>query len=783
MGWDDNGLPTERRVQNHFNVRCDPSLPYQPGYRPNPDRQGQPELVSRPNFIELCHEVTAQDERAFKELFRRLGLSVDWTLEYATIDEHCRRLSQLSFLRLHEAAEVYQATRPTMWDVDFRTAVAQAELEDRDVRGALTQVRFELDGGGSLVIATTRPELLPACVAVVVHPDDARYRPLAGSHAITPLFGVRVPIHADTRVDPTKGTGAVMVCTFGDVTDVEWWRRYELPLRPVIEPTGRMTPVIFGAPVWESVDPARANQAYAQLTGLEVANASVRVVEQLRDVGALHGEPEPLIHAVKFFEKGERPLELIATRQWFVRLLDHRAALLDQGERIEWHPSFMRARYRTWVEGLNQDWCISRQRHFGVPFPVWYPLDDQGRPRYDSPIMAPSTMLPVDPLAQAPPGYDESQRGKPGGFMGDPDVQDTWATSSLSPQIESRWELNPERHRSLFPMDVRPQSHEIIRTWAFYTITKAWLHHRDVPWRHAVISGWVLDPDRKKMSKSKGNVVTPLHLLDTYSADALRYWAARARPGVDTVYDESAFKVGKRLVTKLFNAGRFALGCLGTVDDHDLRPEAIVDELDRAFAVHLAEVAARATEAYEAFDWAAALEGVEAFFWADLCDDYFEMVKARAYRDTLDAGRLSALATLRLALSVVLRLFAPVLPTITEELWSRRWATPDGPARSIHSSPWPTASELAVVETPDHAGAFAAARTILREVRRVKGSAKVSLRSPVASLRVKAGSAEVAAARAVLDDIRAAGVVREIAFEAGQDGWACDVRLAESDPA
>ncbi|HSF03123.1 MAG TPA: class I tRNA ligase family protein, partial [Solirubrobacterales bacterium] len=438
----------------------------------------------------------------------------------------------------------------------------------------------------------------------------------------------------------------------------------------------------------------RANHAYRELAGLDVGKARPRVVELLREAGALDGEPEPLTHTVKFFEKGDRPLELIPARQWFVRLLDHRAELIEQGERIEWHPAFMRARYRNWVDGLNQDWCISRQRYFGVPFPVWYPLDSQGQPQYDRPILAPAAMLPVDPLVQAPPGHDESQRGTPGGFIGDPDVQDTWATSSLSPQIHSRWELDPERHRSLFPMDVRPQSHEIIRTWAFYTIAKAWLHHRDVPWHHAVISGWVLDPDRKKMSKSKGNVITPLHLLDAYSADGVRYWAARARPGADTAYDESVFKIGRRLVTKLSNAGRFVLGCLGEVDDRRLAPDAITTELDRAFASRLGEVVSRATEAYEDFDWAAALEGVEGFFWAELCDDYLEMVKTRAYREALDAGRLSALATLRLALSVVLRLFAPVLPTVTEELWSRRFATPDGRTRSIHTSPWPTETEL-----------------------------------------------------------------------------------------
>ena len=781
MGWDDNGLPTERRVQNYFNVRCDPSLPYTPGYRGDPQRKGSPETVSRPNFIELCHQVTAQDELAFKELFRRLGLSVDWALEYATIDDRCRRLSQLSFLRLYEAGEVYQATRPTMWDVDFRTAVAQAEVEDRDVRGALYRLRFDADGGPRLLIATTRPELLAACVAVVVHPEDDRYRELVGSRAITPLFGAHVPILADTKVDRDKGTGAVMVCTFGDTTDVDWWRQYDLPLRQVVDPTGRLASVTFGAPGWESLDADRANRAYAQLAGLDIARARARVIELLREVDAVEGEPEALTHSVKFYEKGDRPLEIIPTRQWFVRLLDHRADLIEQGERIQWHPPFMRARYRNWVEGLNQDWCISRQRYFGVPFPVWYPVDDQGQVQYDRPIIASADTLPVDPMVQAPPGYDESQRGRRGGFIGDPDVQDTWATSSLTPQIESGWEVDPARHRSLFPMDVRPQSHEIIRTWAVYTIAKAWLHQREVPWFHAVISGWILDPDRKKMSKSKGNVVTPTHLLDTYSADGVRYWAARARPGVDTAYDESMFKVGKRLATKLFNAGRFVLGCVGEVDVRRLGAEAITDELDRAFVARLGEVVARVTDAHEAFDWASGLEGVETFFWAELCDDYLELVKSRAYRASLDDGRLSALATLQLALSVVLRLFAPVLPTITEELWSQRFATADGPTRSIHTSPWPAPEELVAVRPPQHAGAFAAARAIIAEVRRAKSNAKRTLRWPVALLRASAGPADIAAARAVLSDAQAAGVIRNVVLTTADEGWSFETELAESE--
>jgi valyl-tRNA synthetase len=510
-----------------------------------------------------------------------------------------------------------------------------------------------------------------------------------------------------------------------------------------------------------------------------VTKARARIVDLLRTGGALEGVSEPITHAVKFYEKGDRPLELIPARQWFVRLLDHKAELAELGERITWHPPFMRARYRNWVEGLNQDWCISRQRYFGVAFPVWYPIDASGEPQYHSPILAPLDRLPVDPLEEAPPGYDASQRGQPGGFIGEPDVQDTWATSSLTPQIATGWEFAPERHAQLFPMDVRPQSHEIIRTWAFYTITKAWLHHRDVPWHHVMISGWVLDPERKKMSKSKGNVVTPAHLLETYSADAIRYWAARARAGVDTAYDESIFKVGQRLVTKLFNAGRFVLSRLAPVDDSQLPPTAITTEIDRGFIARLREVIVEATEAYEQFDWARALESVESFFWAEFCDDHVELVKARTYLDTLDEERRSALATLRLGLSTLLRLFAPVVPTITEELWSQRFAIPSSHQRSIHTSPWPTIAELDAVSAPDYPGSFAMARLLIGEIRRQKGHAKVSARWPVARLLVGAPETDLMVVRSIFDDVKAAGAIQEVEWEDSRPELTIEVHLAD----
>jgi valyl-tRNA synthetase len=772
MGWDDNGLPTERRVQYLHHVQCDPYTAHIENFVPRGDRKN-PQVISRRNFIELCRQVTETDEQAFKNLWQHLGLSIDWKEEYATIDEHCRRTSQLSFLKLLDEGEVYSVESPTLWDVDFRTAVAQAEVVDSLTPGAFHHIEFGVEGGGSFTIATTRPELLPACVAVIAHPDDARYRHLIGKKAITPLFRVPVPIIADRAADPEKGTGILMVCTFGDAADVEWWRTYKLPLRQIVGKNGRLVALSFGTPGWESLNAEAAGTFYGEITGKTTKQAKELVKEMLRrDEGAalpgllapLQGEPQPIEHSVKKYEKGEKPLEIITTRQWFIRLLDKKETLLAQGAKIEWHPSFMRSRYDNWVEGLNQDWCISRQRYFGVPFPVWYPLDSEGLPLYDRPITAAPETLPVDPLSQPAPGCDEALRGKPGGFMGDPDVMDTWATSSLTPQIASHWAVNEKKHANLFPMDIRPQSHEIIRTWAFYTIAKAWLHHRDIPWYHVIISGWILDSDRKKMAKSQGNVVTPDHLLMKYSSDGVRYWAARARLGVDTAYDETVFSKGKRLVTKLFNASRFVAGHLLSRSPESLTATLITEPLDRGFIDHLRTAVARAGQAFERFEYAEALQGIEDFFWSDMCDNYLELIKVRAYREEESTGKLSALAALRLTLSVMLRLFAPFMPFLTEEVWS--WLYVDS-SPSIHTAPWPVEDELAPVPLPGEKDPFGAAVEVLAVVRKVKSEAKVSLKAPLRDLSITGEESDLKALRAVLHDLLPTSEAPDARIQAG----------------
>jgi valyl-tRNA synthetase len=742
VAFDDNGLPTERRVENHFGVRCDPSLPYDPGFSP-PARPATPKTpVSRPNFVELCRRLSDTDERVFEGLWRRLGLSVDWALAYTTIGERARRASQRGFLRLLARGEAYQAEAPTLWDVTYQTAVAQAEVEDREVPGVAVQVRFGTrEPAPGLVVETTRPELLAACVALVAHPDDARYRDRVGTTAVTPLFGVPVPVLAHRLADPAKGTGLAMICTFGDLTDVVWWRELRLPVRSVVTRDGRLKP----APP----DGVPAGPAWAELAGQTTAEARRRSVELLRDAGDLAAEPRPITHPVKFYENGDRPLEIVTSRQWFFRLLDRRDRLLQRGRELEWQPPFMRARYEHWVTGLHSDWLVSRQRFFGVPIPLWYPLAADGQVDHDHPLLPPEGRLPIDPSTDAPDGYQAADRGRPGGFVGDPDVLDTWATSSLTPQIAGGWEDDPDLFARVFPMHLRPQAHEIIRTWLFYTVARSDAEHGVLPWKRAAISGWVVDPERRKMSKSKGNAVTPDAMLERYGADALRYWAAGGRPGVDSAFDEGQLRVGRRLAIKLLNSGRFILN----LADDGPGAGGPAEPLDLAMLAGLDAVVADATAALEGADWTAALETTERCFWT-FCDDYLELVKDRAYRPVREPGGASARAALRAALDALARLLAPYLPYACEEVWS--WWR-DG---SIHLAPWPAPALAPAGADPTP---LAAASLVIAAVRRAKSQAKLPLRAPAALAEVDGPPALLAAARAAEADLAAAG--RVAAFE------------------
>ncbi len=758
MGWDDNGLPTERRVENYFGVRCDPSLPYDPDFVA-PETPIDPKIsISRKNFVELCHLLTGRDELVFKDLWQKLGVSIDWSLEYSTISPLAQSVSQRGFLEMLANGHLYSQVAPTLWDIDFRTAVSQAELEDRERPGQYHRIAFtRTDAQGVVEIETTRPELLPSCVALVAHPDDARYQPLFGSTVLTPLFNVPVPVLAHELADPEKGSGIAMICTFGDTTDVTWWRELSLPTRVVIGRDGRFIPADFASEEFPSSTPEIANALYAELEGKYTNQVKTAIVSALSETGQLIGEPRAITHPVKFYEKGERPLEIVTSRQWFVRTIEHRGDLLARGEQISWHPDFMKHRFRSWVEGLNIDWNISRQRFFGVPFPVWYPVDAHGEINFDAPILATIDQLPTDPSTDVPAGFTEDQRGAANGFVGDPDVMDTWATSSLTPQIAGKW--GTDLFERVFPMDLRPQAHEIIRTWLFSTVVRSHFGFGSLPFTNTLISGWVLDPDRKKMSKSVGNVVTPMPLIDLHGADALRYWAASGRPGTDTAIDEAQMKVGRRLAIKLLNASKFVLGVLG--EDALYDPSFITEEIDRDLITTLRKVVEEAGHAYDTYDYARALERIEQFFW-QFCDDYVELVKIRAYRDVSSAETRSALATLALALSVLQRLLAPTLPFATDEVWSW-WQT-----GSVHGAPWPTLSELDAVPISTQRSLDTVGQ-VLEAIRREKSLAKVGQKAKVASCTVFGPEDFIAASQIGEGELRDAGSVLRFDYQLASD--------------
>ncbi|WP_106848346.1 valine--tRNA ligase [Blastococcus sp. Marseille-P5729] len=752
IGWDDNGLPSEKRVQNFYGVRCDTSVPYDPDFTP-PEKPGKQEVpISRRNFLDLCEILTVEDEKAFENVFRTLGASVDWSMQYRTIDDHSQATSQRAFLRNLSRGEAYNQQAPTLWDVTFRTAVAQAELEDRERQGNYFRVGFAKADGEKVFIETTRPELLPACVALVAHPDDERYVDLFGHTVTTPVFGVEVPVVAHELADPEKGSGIAMICTWGDTTDVTWWRELQLPARAIIGRDGRL---IAEAP--EAITSETGRAAYADLAGLTPHSAKQKVVEQLTEAGAIEGEPKPTTQQVKFYERGERPLEIVSTRQWYIRNggreAEVRDRMIQRGRDLRWVPEHMRHRYENWVEGLAGDWLISRQRFFGIPIPLWYRLDDHGEPDYDDPIVPDEATLPIDPSSDVPPGFEESQRGQSGGFVGDPDVMDTWATSSLTPQIAGKWGSDDDLFQRVFPMDVRPQGHDIIRTWLFSTVVRSELEFGVTPWKAAALSGWILDPDRKKMSKSKGNVVTPIGLLEQYGSDAVRYWAASGRPGTDTAFDEAQMKVGRRLATKILNASKFALGTGASAADAD---KPVTEPLDLAMLAALADVVDAATKAFEDYNYAVALERTESFFWS-FCDNYVELVKSRSYGE--GPGADSAKSALSQALSVLLRLFAPILPFVTEEVWS--WWQQG----SIHLQSWPESSALR--KNDSDAAVLDAAIAAIAGIRKAKSEAGIKGFHEVAAVRVTAPNADVV--RLVADDLKGAARAASIEVAEGAE--------------
>lgn len=747
IGWDDNGLPTERRVQNYYGVSCDPNLPYDENFVPE-HVEDVKELrpVSRRNFIETCNLLTRNDEKVFEDIFHRIGHSYDWNLMYSTISPQAIKVSQKSFLELVEKGFCKIVEAPTMWDVDFQTAVAQAEIEDRETAGFFHDIKFNVQGepGEFFKIATTRPEFLPACIAVVAHPDDERYKKYFGKTAIVPLFNIPVPIIPSEHAEPDKGTGIMMVCTFGDAADVAWWKQSGLPVKQIVGKDGRLIPLEYGTGNFVSLDAPRAREYYNKLAGLTVKKARAQIVEFLRESGDLLAEPRPLMHPVKFYEKGTRPLEFVSSRQWFVDILRIKQELIDQGRKIKWYPQHMQSRYEAWVNGLNQDWCISRQRFFGVPFPVWYHVDANGNADYTKPIYPTMDQLPIDPMIDVPNGFNESQRGQPNGFVGEKDIMDTWATSSVTPQIAM--EIAPKGSQISLPFDLRAQSHDIIRTWAFYTIMKAYATEDKTPWNEIHISGFVLDPDRKKMSKSKGNVITPMNLIEKYSSDAVRYWAGRARLGIDATFEEKVMDQGKKLCNKFFNASRFVFNIVNQsgIDVTKDYVANITNGLDCAWIAKMANCIATSRRMFGQNDYAGALEATEKLFW-DFCDNYLEIVKGRAY----STDNASAVSSLMLSIDLFCLMFAPFLVFITEEIYQARpWADT---AESLHVQLYPNPDTYASFGTSFDL--YTATVSVVEKVRKAKSEQQKSVKTPVVSVKISGRENDLKLVSAAQDDL------------------------------
>jgi valyl-tRNA synthetase len=678
MGFDNNGLATALMVEKKKGIKQ--------------------KNFSRDDFTKLVLKETAEEEKKMRAAFEGIGISFDWSLLYRTIDDLARKTAQYSFLDLHRQGRLYQKDAPTMWCPSCETAVAQAELEDREIESTFNDIVFKTRQGKEVIIATTRPELLPACVAVFVHPTDSRYKDLVGKTLKVPLFDLEVPVKEDLRADPEKGTGIVMCCTFGDQTDMEWYFAHNLPLRIAITADGKM------------------NGLAGKYKGLGLAEARKAIIGDLKKEGLLKGQ-KPIRHAVNVHERCKTEMEILPSKQWFVKYLDLKDEYIVKADALEWVPAFMKARYDNWIKGLQWDWCISRQRYYGIPFPVWYCK------KCREVKLASEKELPVDPLKDRPKGSCKCGSTE---FVGEEDVLDTWFTSSLTPQINCRWVDDKNFFEKMFPMDLRPQGHDIIALWAFNTIVKALFHQKQLPWKSITINGWALDPKGKKMSKSLGNVIRPEEMIQKYCADALRYWAGLPVLGEDVPFMEKEMVAGKKFVTKLYNASRFVEMVSKKARPAKLEKAALEPE-DRAVLSKLNRLIKESTEAFDRFEFSKVLNPVRNFFWLEFADFYIEGVKTRAYNEKDKTGPLAA-AVLEEVLWKTILMLSPFIPHATEEIAQASLKKRLG-EKSIHLEKWPEADEKMLDEKAENG--WGLANLVIAEMRKQKSQAKKPLNTPI----------------------------------------------------
>jgi len=714
FGTDDNGLPTEKLVEKKNNVKS--------------------VEMKRSKFIKLCLDTLDEIRPRFVQDWKNIGISCDFSLFYSTINEHCRKISQWSFIDLYKKGRQYRKEAPTIFCTTCRTAIAQVQLEDKVFESTFNDIVFKVKGEKDIIIATTRPELLSSCVAIFVHPDDARYKKYIGKKAIVPIFEQEVPILVDNRADPEKGSGAVMCCTFGDQTDIEWYKAYNLPLRMSIDKKGRMT------------------QLAGKYQGLAIKAAKAEIIQDLKKMGVLLKQKK-ITHTVNVHDRCNTPIEIINSKQWYVKYLDLKEEFIKRGAEMNWFPKHMRLRLNNWIKGLQWDWCISRQRHFGIPFPVWYCKN------CDAEILAREEDLPVDPLEDKPPLNQCSQCGSTE-FIPEKDVLDTWPTSSLTPTIAAELVKKSKNYNRLKPMDLRPQGHDIITFWLFNTLVKSHLHFNRKPWKNVMITGWALDPHGKKMSKSKGNVVHPQDMIKKYNADALRYWAAGSKLGDDLPFQEKDLVTGKKTVIKLWNASKFALMHLQDFNDipHEL------ETIDKWLLTKIQNLIKDCTNYFEQYEYSKAKLAVDNFFWNVFADYYLEMVKDRLYNpDNYPKGaKVSAQFTLYNAVLNILKLFAPIMPHITEEIYQRYFAEKEG-KKSIHVSDWPTYNKNFIYKEAEKAGELAV--EIIGQARKYKAKHSMSMKDEISLMHIQCTNSQRLLIEEVLADIKTTAKIFELEFD------------------
>ncbi|MFH1729121.1 MAG: valine--tRNA ligase [Pseudomonadota bacterium] len=716
MGFDDNGLPTERFVEKKHKINKS--------------------KIKRSDFIELCLKETKEGGKTYEKLWRALGLSVDWSLLYSTINEKCRRISQRSFIDLFSKGRIQRKNDPMIWCPRCQTAIAQAEIETEEKPSTLNYINFG-DKENEYIIATTRPELIPSCVALFVNPNDERYKDLIGKEVVIPITNHQVKVMADEDVDIEFGSGLMQVCTWGDFEDVNRWRENNLDTRLFLDKNGVFT---------EEAGP---------IAGMKIIEAREKVMEILESQGRVV-KKEALNHNVGVHERCGTIVEFYMTPQWFIKVLDVKEEMLKRGNELKWYPAYYKTQYDNWVENLKWDWCISRQRYYGVPFPVWYCA------KCEEIIVPDDKALPVDPT-QDSPSIDTCPKCGHKEFIGEKDVMDTWMTSSLTPLINALWKEEVNRENQVYPMTVRVQGFEIIRTWLFYTVVKSHFHTDSLPWETVMISGWGLDEHGKKMSKSKGNFVTPDFVMNKYSADALRYWSASVNLGNNLNYSEDEVAQGKKLANKLWNASKFIEMHLTDFDCEKHNDAEIINVVDKWILSRLNRVIESATKNFKVYEFAKVRNAVDHFFWLDLCDNYLEIAKDRLYKPEVygEEQKLSAQITISIILDSIIKLYAPFIPYVTEEIF-QGLLRKEGSEKSVHISKWPVFNESFINAEAEKTCEYLV--EVVKGVRRYKTENSLSLNTELPELRIKSDAEISKALQNTVIDIKSATRAKDIQF-------------------